>query len=66
MDLDQGNEIIIFELILTTFETSSFFSYSKAVAKISLSLKSNPYRHIQFVQINKNLSHTELRIIKSV
>ncbi len=40
-DLNHGKELLIFELILTTFDASPIFEAAWAVMKISLSLKSN-------------------------
>ncbi len=45
-DLDQQSEMIIFESILTTFETCNIFETAVAVAKISLS--PNPSQPNQF------------------
>ncbi len=55
-DLDQGNEKIIFESILTIFETSSiFWEAVGAVTKISLSLKSS---HQNKFGLPKSVKHT--------
>ena len=47
--------MIIFELILTTFEAVSFFEAAGTVAKIGSSLKPDHHRQIQIAQICKTL-----------
>jgi hypothetical protein len=45
-DLDQGSEMTIFELILTTFTASIIFEAAGEVAKIGSSLKLNQHEQI--------------------
>jgi len=43
MDLDLFSKMIIFDLLLTTYEVNEFFEVAKAEVKISASLK--PIHH---------------------
>jgi len=47
MDLDQQSEMIIFGLILTTFELSSIFGSSWSSAENWLQPKTEPHREIK-------------------
>ncbi len=52
-DLNQGSEMIFFELILTTFEAPIPYEAAGAIAKIFLSLKLKPLWKIKLAQISE-------------
>jgi hypothetical protein len=51
-DLDQGSEMIIFQSVLSSFEASSIFEASGAVATIDLSQKLNHHKHANLARPN--------------